>query len=81
MRQLFGYFWADSTSQWFRDAPEWVRTFYSFGFVLVLVCGIASLAACSTTSEPGIEVRTVEVPVPQPCLPADQIPSEPPTVR
>lgn len=35
-----------------------------------------ALAAC-TTGEPGIEVRTVRVPVPQPCLPADQIPSEP----
>ena len=28
-------------------------------------------------AEPGIEVRTVQVPVPQPCLPLDQIPSEP----
>jgi len=28
-------------------------------------------------AEPGIEVRTVQVPVPQPCLPLDQIPPEP----
>lgn len=39
-----------------------------------------ALTACSQTAEPGIEVRTVEVPVPQPCLPADQIPDEPATV-
>lgn len=38
------------------------------------------LAACQTPAEPGIEVRLVEVPVPQPCLPADQIPPEPATV-
>lgn len=38
-----------------------------------------ALTACQTT-QPGIEVRTVEVPVPQPCLPPDQIPVEPPTV-
>lgn len=46
-----------------------------------MVVGVASaaLTACQTT-EPGIEVRTVEVPVPQPCLPADQIPAEPPQV-
>jgi len=35
-----------------------------------------ALAAC-TAGQPGIEVRTVRVPVPQPCLPADQIPPEP----
>lgn len=47
----------------------------------VIVVGALSgaLMACST-AEPGIEVRTVEVPVPQPCLPADQIPAEPATV-
>jgi hypothetical protein len=28
----------------------------------------------------GVEVRTVTVPVPQPCLPRDQIPDEPETV-
>jgi hypothetical protein len=27
-----------------------------------------------------VQVRTVHVPVPQPCLPADQIPEEPPRV-
>ena len=35
-----------------------------------------SLAACSTTS-PGIEVRTVEVPTPVPCLAREDIPAEP----
>lgn len=39
-----------------------------------------ALTACQAPAEPGIEVRTVEVPVPQPCLPADQIPAEPATV-
>lgn len=34
------------------------------------------LAACQTP-EPGVQVIEVEVPVPQPCLPADQIPEEP----
>lgn len=36
-----------------------------------------ALAACGGNERPAIEVRTVEVPVPQPCLPADQIPDEP----
>lgn len=41
----------------------------------LLMCA-ALLSACSH-SEPGIEVRTVEVPVPVACLPADKIPAEP----
>jgi hypothetical protein len=41
-----------------------------------LCLGVLTLSACST-SQPGIEVRTVEVPVPVACLPADQIPPEP----
>lgn len=41
--------------------------------------GALTLAACSH-SAPGIEVRTVEVPVAVPCLPAEQIPTEPPLV-
>jgi hypothetical protein len=38
-----------------------------------------ALAACETT-QPGVEVRTVQVPTPVACLPADQIPAEPETV-
>lgn len=36
-----------------------------------------ALAACGGDERPAIEVRTVEVPVPQPCLDADEIPDEP----
>lgn len=47
----------------------------------ILGClALLALAACQTTPEPGIEVRLVPTPVPQPCLPAEQIPAEPPTV-
>lgn len=46
---------------------------------LMVVGALVALAACKP--EPGgIEVRTVEVPAPQPCLAADQIPAEPETV-
>ena len=47
----------------------------------IMVVGVASaiLTACSHT-EPGIRVERVEVPVPVPCLPLDQIPAEPPLV-
>lgn len=47
-------------------------------FARLTVVGVASAAlmAC-TTAEPGIEVRTVQVPVPQPCLAAIEIPNEP----
>lgn len=44
-----------------------------------LIAGLVTLTACQHT-EPGIEIREVRVPVPQPCLPADQIPAEPETV-
>lgn len=37
-------------------------------------------SACQSTAPGGIEVRTVEVPVPQPCLPLSEIPAEPETV-
>jgi len=37
------------------------------------------LGACQTT-QPAVEVRTVEVAVPRACIPADQIPAEPATV-
>ncbi|MBL4858403.1 MAG: hypothetical protein JKY36_04290 [Erythrobacter sp.] len=45
---------------------------------LVIIAALA-LGACSH-AQPGIEVRTVYVPQPQPCLPADEIPAEPPTI-
>jgi hypothetical protein len=45
-----------------------------------IVIAAALLAAACETTQPGVEVRTVLVPVPQPCLTADQIPAEPPTV-
>ena len=44
-----------------------------------LILAALVLAGC-TTPEPGIEVRTVEVPTPVPCLPAESIPAEPETV-
>lgn len=51
------------------------------GFALALLACFVVLALTACTEQPGgIEVRTVEVPVPQPCLPADQIPDEPATV-
>lgn len=34
-------------------------------------------AAMCETRQPGVEVRTIEVPVPVPCLAEDQIPVEP----
>ena len=34
-------------------------------------------AAMCEHNEPGIEVRTVRVPVPAPCVPLDEIPAEP----
>lgn len=37
-------------------------------------------AAMCETREPGIEVRTVYVPQPQPCVAKDEIPVEPPAV-
>ena len=45
----------------------------------ILIASTILLAACQTP-EPGVEVIEVEVPVPQPCLPADQIPGEPPMI-
>lgn len=37
------------------------------------------LSACTTT-QPAVEIRTVRVPSPVPCLPKDRIPAEPDTV-
>ena len=37
-------------------------------------------AAMCETREPGVEVRTVQVPVPAPCVAVEDIPPEPPTV-
>jgi hypothetical protein len=45
-----------------------------------IVIAAALLAAACETTQPGVEVRTVQVPVPQPCLAADEIPAEPGTV-
>lgn len=46
------------------------------GFGLsILAC--AYLSACATAKEPGIEIRTVEVPTPVQCVKAEQIPAEP----
>jgi len=45
---------------------------------LIAMVGAASavLASCNHP-QPGISVRTVEVPVPQPCLKSEDIPPEP----
>ena len=47
----------------------------------ILALGVIpfGLIGCSH-NEPGIEVRTVEVPVPGPCVPRDRIPDEPAAV-
>ena len=45
----------------------------------IAIASLLLLSACNHT-RPGIEVQTVEVPVPQPCLPADSVPPEPPQV-
>ena len=37
-----------------------------------------ALAACGQTRQPGIEVQTVEVPVPVPCVNVDDLPEETP---
>lgn len=42
------------------------------------VAAALTLAACQ--HQGGVEVRTVQVPVPQPCLTIDAIPTEPPRV-
>ena len=47
--------------------------------IAALCISIATLSACTHT-EPGIEIRTVEVPVAVACLPADEIPQEPPLI-
>ena len=46
---------------------------------MVVGAALVALAACSH-DQPGIEVRTVQVPTPVACLARDQIPAEPPQV-
>lgn len=52
--------------------------FHYRSLAIITVLGL-SLAACQHT-EPGIEVRVVEVPTPVPCIPEEEIPEEPPLV-
>lgn len=47
---------------------------------IVILAAALLLTACKTAEPGGIEVRLVPTPVPQPCLPADQIPAEPASV-
>ena len=49
---------------------------FNYGRIPYLALACLSLAACQTP-EPGVRVKTVYVPQPQPCLPLDQIPDEP----
>jgi hypothetical protein len=58
-----------------RVGSGWIR---NYGIIPQLAAALL-LAACQT-AEPGVEIRTVRVPVPQPCLPAEAIPPEPPQV-
>ena len=44
--------------------------------ILIAITALG-LAACSTTGAPGIEVRTVEVPTPVPCVKSSDVPAEP----
>lgn len=45
----------------------------------IAIASLLLLSACNHP-QPGIQVQTVEVPVPQPCLAAEDIPPEPPQV-
>jgi len=45
----------------------------------IAIIAALALAGCQTT-QPGIVVKEVRVPVPVECLPAEQIPAEPPLV-
>ena len=45
-----------------------------------LVLAVVALVAACNHPQPGIQVQTVEVPVPQPCLAKEDIPPEPPQV-
>lgn len=46
--------------------------------ILILSAGVLALAGCTTSSEPGIEVRTVPVPTPVPCVNEDDLPGQTP---
>ncbi|RPF70433.1 hypothetical protein [Aurantiacibacter spongiae] len=52
-----------------------MRTFHR----VLIVGALVALSACRH-DQPAVEVRSVEVPVAVPCLPADRIPDEPPLV-
>lgn len=41
---------------------------------------LASLTACHHAQEPAIEVRTVPVPTPVPCVNLEDVPAEPPLI-
>lgn len=43
----------------------------------IIIIAAAALSACATVSEPGIDVRTVEVPTPVPCVNEADIKAEP----
>ena len=45
----------------------------------LFVLPLELLAGCQTAA-PAISIRTVEIPVPQPCMDAEDIPSEPASV-
>ena len=47
---------------------------------LVTVLAAALTTTACKTTQPGVEVRTIEVAVPRACVPLDQIPAEPETV-
>lgn len=49
-----------------------MRRIYS----LAILGSLMAISAC-THSEPGIEVRTVEVPTPVPCVDFEDVPAEP----
>lgn len=43
--------------------------------LILALPALALLAACQTAPQPGIEVRTVEVPTPVPCVDEDALPA------
>lgn len=49
-------------------------------FLLAAIMLCLPAAMCTGPDQPGILVRTVEVPTPVPCVSIEEIPDEPPTV-